>query len=183
MNSDRGTGSAARIATGVAVPVALLAGVITFQAMKPTGSGSPQPDSSTAAAAQPTGPVPMPATPLTDRPAAVCRALAARLPERLGNLARRPVTAGAEQNAAYGEPPVTLACGRPGPSAPPDAQYLRLNGVCWYAANGPNSTVWSLVDREVPVLVTVPNQYQGQLLVGLSASIEPTLARTSDPCA
>ena len=46
-------------------------------------------------------------------------------PATLRDLAARPVTAGPEQNAAYGDPPLTVACGVPGRrSAPADGDQV-----------------------------------------------------------
>src|SRR5687767_15107454 len=95
---------AARTATLVALPLALVTGVAVYWLL---GGFRSEP------AAQPARPqattaVELAATPLGDRPAAVCRALFAKLAPTLGDLPRRPVTAGPEQNAAYGDPPVVL---------------------------------------------------------------------------
>ena len=43
----------------------------------------------------------------------VCRALLAELPPRIRDLRSAPVTAGPEQNAAYGDPPITAGLRRP----------------------------------------------------------------------
>ncbi len=42
--------------------------------------------------------------------AGVCRRSTAQLPATVVGRHRRPVS-GAEQNAAYGDPPITVACG------------------------------------------------------------------------
>jgi hypothetical protein len=177
--------SPARLATLVALPVALVVGIVVYFGLKPSdtthqpAAGSPAPS-----VAANSAPVTITASPLAGRPTLVCRALLARLPDRLGDLTRRPVTAGAEQNAAYGDPPVSLSCGVPGPSAAVDAQFLRLSGICWYASPAADDTVWSLLGREVPLRVNVPNRYEGQLLIGLSAAIGSSIAESgSDPCA
>jgi hypothetical protein len=176
--------SPARLATLVALPVALVVGILVYFGLKPSdtthqpAAGSPAPGPTPNSA-----PVAVSTSPLAGRPTLVCRALLARLPERLGDLSRRPVTAGAEQNAAYGDPPVTLACGVPGPSAATDAQFLRLSGICWYASPGADGTVWSLQAREVPLTVGVPARYEGQLLIGLSEAIGSSIAESgTDPC-
>lgn len=160
----------------IALPVALLAGILAYRVLDRGGGDR-------AAPARPpaTSPVEMPARPLADRPAAVCRALFARLPATLGALARRPVTAGPEQNAAYGDPAVTIACGAPGPSAPAGAQYLAVNGVCWYADVAVENAVWSLVGREVPVVVTIPARYTGQDLVDLAEPIRAAVPPAGAP--
>jgi hypothetical protein len=181
--SDPATRRAARVAALVAVPAALVAGIVAYRTLDTGGPGtgsaggaSPRPRS--------TAPVDMPAPPLAERPAAVCRDLFAKLPERLGDLARRPVTAGPAQNAAYGDPPVTVACGVSGPAAPPGAQFFRVNGVCWYPEPKPGAATWTLRGREVPVLVTVPTEHTGQYLADLAAAVSAAVAPISPaaPC-
>jgi hypothetical protein len=126
----------------------------------------------------------MPAPPLADRPATVCRALLSRLPDALRDRQRRPVTSGPEQNAAYGDPAITLACGGPAASVDPAALVYPLSGVCWYAVEGPNATVWTTVDREVPVTVTVPKGYTqpGQWVIEFSPAVATAVPKsTSKP--
>jgi len=102
---------AARLAALIALPVALVAGFVTFRVLAPGGSAS---GDGAAPGGGATTAVDVAAPSLAPRTATVCRALLAKLPATLGDLTRRPVTAGAEQNAAYGDPPVTVACGSTG---------------------------------------------------------------------
>jgi hypothetical protein len=186
---DPSTRRAARLAALVALPVALVTGVLAYQLLD---RGGADPAGSTAApAGSPpatsgglsTGPVQVTAPPLAAPAAQTCRALLAKLPDHLGSLPRRPVTAGPDQNAAYGDPPVLVACGARGPVAPPGAQYLKINGICWYANPGSSSAAWSLVGREVPLTVTMPATYTGEALVDLAEPIAQTVPGTADPCA
>jgi hypothetical protein len=104
----------------------------------------------------------MPVRELTGREETVCRALLSQLPGSVRDLAQRPVTAGAEQNAAYGDPPVTVACGVPSPQVAPTDRVWRIDDVCWIEqAGGQPGTAVVTVDREVPVRVTVPDTYDG----------------------
>ena len=156
--ADPVTRSAARWAAAIALPVALIAGFVFFRVF--TGAAHPEPSRSPTP--QSTGPVAMAAPPLTEQAATICRAVLSQVPASLRDRHRRPVTAGAEQNAAYGDPPITLACGSAPASYPPDADVFNLSGVCWYPAHAASATVWTTVDRTVPVAVTVPNSYDGQ---------------------
>jgi uncharacterized protein DUF3515 len=177
--ADPVTRSAAKLAALVAVPVALLVGIGTFAMLR----DSPAPDSPATPPPTPvaTGPVAMTAPPLTEREQVVCRALLSRLPGTVDGLAQRPVTAGPEQNTAYGEPPITVACGGPAPSYEPDAEVNPWEGVCWHPAVTPESSVWTVLAREVPVRVTVPAAYGGpfQLVLRFSRPIAETV-RSSD---
>ncbi|MFD0582017.1 DUF3515 family protein [Dactylosporangium darangshiense] len=116
---------------------------------------------------------------LAPSPATVCRALVARLPDVLGGLSRRPVTAGAEQNAAFGDPAIVLTCGVPQPTVPQDAQLLGLSNVCWFPEEHSGETVWQTIDREVAVRVVVPKAADGSWLVNLSAPIVATVPATA----
>jgi hypothetical protein len=181
MARSNGLGPAV-IATLAALPAAVLAGVLIFwllggvsrdvPAPTPTQSG-PVPAAS--------GPVSADAPVLAERPATVCRALTARLPESLAGWQRRPVTAGAEQNAAYGEPPVLLSCGVARPDVAQDAQLVAMSGVCWWAQERADAAVWTTVDREVPVRVTVPKPVTGEWIVNLSPTIVAVVPKTEGP--
>jgi hypothetical protein len=193
--------TAARRATLVAVPLALLAGLGAFAALggfAGTGGGSADrtdggdrggtlagaggPSGAPTVGPQATGPVTVAAPPLRGRAELVCRALLARLPDSLRDRARRPVTEGAEQNAAYGDPPIITACGGPGTSFPPTDLVYALDRVCWHAAQTPTGTVWTTVDREVPVRVTVPGSYRepGQWVIELSAPVIAAVPAADD---
>lgn len=155
--ADQAARSAARTAALIAVPVALLAGLVAFWGLNRT-PGSPGP---TLPSVQASGPVTMAAPTLPEDTAVACRALLSQLPAALRDRPRRPVTAGAEQNAAYGDPAITLACGAgPRPSIAPTADLLVLNNVCWYETDDGDGTTWYPVDRTVPVTVHLPAAYQ-----------------------
>jgi hypothetical protein len=131
----------------------------------------------------------MPAPTLAARPATVCRALLSQLPAALRDRPRRPVTAGPEQNAAYGDPAITLACAAgPLPSVPHADLVYPLSGVCWHAVTGPAASTWTTVDREVPVTVTVPNSYSspGQWVIEFSPVVGtsvPSITTVPSGCA
>ncbi|MFB9234258.1 DUF3515 family protein [Plantactinospora siamensis] len=157
---DRTTRVAALWATAVAVPIALLAGIAAV-ALWP--DDAPRPAASASAAPRPrpqsTAVVPVNAPALGGRAATLCRALTAKLPPKLNDLARRPVTAGAEQNAAYGDPALILRCGVPAPEVPSTDDVWKINGVCWHPVQRADATELTTVDREVPIQVTVPQAY------------------------
>lgn len=171
--------SAAKLAALVAVPVAVLAGIGVFALLG--GDREPDPVATPTRPAA-TGPVEMAAPELTDRAGIVCRALLSQLPGDLDGLAARPVTAGPEQNAAYGDPPVTMACGVPPADYALTDTVYPLSGVCWHAAEGPDATVWTTLDREVPVRVTVPAGYDGpaQRVVPLATAVAESVRSVSE---
>lgn len=163
---DRTTRSAALWATSIALPVTVLVAILGFVALRPdTPADEPSP-SPTTPRAQSSAPVEMAAPPLAERATLVCRALLAKLPATVRDLTQRPVTAGAEQNAAYGDPALTVACGATLPSYHPEEKLWVVNAVCWHAKEGKENTdptVLTTVDREVPVQVTVPSAYEAPL--------------------
>jgi hypothetical protein len=168
---DSTTRRAALWATAIAVPVAVLAGVLVFSRIVPEADTAAPAPSATQPAVVPTDPVPMTAPRLAARTAQVCLAVTSQLPAKVRELAARPVSAGAEQNAAYGEPALTLACGVERPTmcatvadtgsgcVPLDTELMIMNRVCWYADEQAAATTFTTLDREVPVRVTVPKQY------------------------
>jgi hypothetical protein len=169
---DPTTRSAALWATVVAVPVAVLAGLLIFWRVVPSGEAAQPRPSVTPSAVTPTTAVRMAAPKLTARTAQVCLAVTSQLPTKVRDLPARKVSAGPEQNAAYGEPAITVACGVPQPTmcervdgghagcVPLDATMLAMNGVCWYAADGPATDLFTTMDREVAVQVAVPSSYE-----------------------
>jgi len=167
---DRTTRTAALWATAIAVPVTVLVGVLAFAVGSPDREPA-APPSAAAPVAVPSTPVPMTAPRLSERAAQVCLAVTSQLPTAVRNLPARTVSAGPEQNAAYGEPPLTVACGVPQPQmcasldggpdcVPLDTELLIMNRVCWYAEQTPEAAVFTTMDREVAVRVSVPLSYR-----------------------
>ncbi|MFF3856629.1 DUF3515 family protein [Micromonospora sp. NPDC002575] len=160
---DRTNRSAALLATLVAVPVTVAVAGFTFAKLTPDAPAAGPGPTATSAGPQSTAPVEMAAPRLAERPATVCRALTSQLPSTVRDLAQRPVTAGPEQNAAYGDPALTIACGGAEPTPGDTDDVWVVNTVCWYAAEGPDATVLTTLDRETAVRVTVPRTYGSAL--------------------
>jgi hypothetical protein len=169
------------LATVIALPVALLTGVVVYNLGMPDPSSPPTPSAAA------TGPVTLSAAPLSDRSAAVCQALVAQLPSVVREKQRRPVSTGLKQNAAYGDPALTLQCGVPAASYPATDDVYLLDNVCWHSRVDGETTVWTTVDREVPVRVTVPGQAAGssQWTIVFSRAVAasvPSLKETPSGC-
>jgi hypothetical protein len=168
---DRTVRTAALWATVIAVPIALLAGLLIFNKVVPESGGAAPVASATQPAILPAEPVRMAAPELAARPAEVCLAVTSQLPTQVRDLLPRKVSAGPEQNAAWGEPALTVACGVTQPQmcasleqsgsgcVPLDTELMTMNRVCWYAEQQPDATAFTTMDREVAVRVTVPKQY------------------------
>ncbi len=156
---DRSSRGAALWATLIAVPVTVAVAGFTLAKLAPDEPAAAPSASASAARPQSTAPVEMPAPSLAERPAVVCLALVSRLPASVRDLPQRPVTAGAEQNAAYGDPALTVACGGSPPVVPPTDEVWSVNKVCWHAVREADATVLTTVDRETPVRVRVPKEY------------------------
>jgi hypothetical protein len=165
---DRTTRTAALWATAVAVPVAVLAG-LTFARISSGADPDARPAATTPAPV-PSTPVQMAAPKLSGRAAQVCLAVTSQLPAAVRDRPARKVSAGPEQNAAYGEPPLTVACGVAQPPmcetldggadcVPLDTELLIMNRVCWYAKQTAGAAVFTTMDREIAVQVTVPATY------------------------
>jgi hypothetical protein len=169
---EKSTRSAAVWAAAFAVPIAVLAGVLIFWKIAPSGEPAAKATpTSTAPQSVPAAAVRMAAPALSAHDAQVCLAVTSQLPNQVRNLPARKVTAGPEQNAAFGEPPITVQCGvtppkmcttlTPGQTGcvPLDADLLVMNGVCWYGEDGPATKLFTTMDREVAVQVGVPASY------------------------
>ncbi|MCZ7439268.1 DUF3515 family protein [Micromonospora sp. WMMC241] len=159
---DRGTRRAALWATLVAVPVTVAVAGFTLAKLAPE-SPDATPSASTSPRAQSSAPVELPAPALAERPAVLCRALVSQLPDSVRDLRQRPVTAGPEQNAAYGDPALTVACGGSAPLVQPTDEVWTVNKVCWHSVQEADATVLTTVDRETPVRVRVPKAYEQPL--------------------
>ena len=156
---DRTARTAALWATAVAVPIAVLAAVFLFSAVNARSGDAAPTATATTPAVVSTAPVTMAAPELPERAATVCRAVLSQLPVTVRGLPQRPVTAGPEQNAAYGDPAVTVSCGGPQPKVADESFLLIMNNVCWYNEQRGDATVWTTIGREAPVAVTVPSSY------------------------
>ena len=104
--------------------------------------------SASPAAAGDQPPVTMAAPALADDAAAVCRAVDRPAADAVRDASRRPVTAGAEQNAAYGDPAAhpRLRRGRRRRSPRPTT-CSRWPACAGRRAPAPAGTVWTTVDR------------------------------------
>ena len=171
------TRSAAIWATLIAVPVTVLAAVLLFTFLADrsdavradadrSDAGSPA-TSPAPPAVQSTTPVTMAAPALSARASAVCRSLVSKLPPAVRDRPAREVAAGSAQNAAYGDPAITVACGARKPVVADEALLMNMKSmvagegyVCWYTEQKADATVWTTVNREIPVQVTVPSAYE-----------------------
>jgi hypothetical protein len=154
--------SAGKLAALIAIPIALIAGFAAFQLLKPAG---PHGNS--------TEPVTTTARQLTAAETAACSGSIAKMPAQIQNLTRRPVTAGPEQNAAYGDPALTVVCGGSTPTfAATDWVYV-LEGVCWHPDADGNS--WTTVDRQTAVTMTLPKDLAGNGSAQWAIAISPAI--------
>ncbi|MEV0648382.1 DUF3515 domain-containing protein [Phytomonospora sp. NPDC050363] len=156
--ADTVTRSAARLATFIAVPIAVIVAVGVFALVSNARSAQDPQGEPSAVSSEPVA-VELPS--LDEDQTVACRALLAKLPDTARSEQRRPVTEGAEQAAAFGDPAVTLVCGVDAPEVAPTETVYPMDGVCWVQAPGDGAAVWTTVDRQVPVAVTVPGDGAG----------------------
>ena len=103
---------------------------------------------------------------------AACRALVDRLPSSLGDVPRRTTTDVAT-TAAWGDPPVVLACGGASGSTRDDA--FSVDGMRFALHDVGAARTWTTLDRRPAVVVTFPDRYENQgELVGY---LVPALSR------
>jgi Protein of unknown function (DUF3515) len=170
--ADPVTRGAAKLAALIALPIAVLVGLLAFWQLGGFDRDE-KPNSSATPGVGATSVVSMPVPSLAPADATMCLAFIAQLPDKLGNLPQRPVTAGGnQQNAAYGDPPVKVSCGAPAASVPAGSTVYMVGKVCWYADDSnPQVNTWTTVDRQVPIRVELPKAYEGQLVQEFSSPI------------
>ncbi|WP_158299776.1 DUF3515 family protein [Glycomyces paridis] len=140
------------VATAVAVPVAVVAGVLVFNAIAPAAE-------SDVLVQEDLSPVTVAVPELSEEDAVVCLALTATAPHEAGGLEARPVEGGAgaaEAVMAYGDPATVATCGAEPVAVEDTAAVFKLNGVCWYSDEA--GLDWVTLDRAVPVSVSVPEE-------------------------
>ncbi len=141
------------MATAIALPVALLVGLV-------------------AARVTADRPVPVKNPPNSALSARLCSDLTGALPRRLAELDARIVDGDKRLTAAWGDPPVTLRCGIIATPSPL-GQLVTLDGIDWTTVIGKSTVTWLTVGRRATVEVTVPRRYdaQGPMLAQLSPAI------------
>lgn len=84
-----------------------------------------------------------------------CAALMVRLPDELGDRARRPTTS--QSTSAWGSPAVVLRCGL-APPPPSTDPCLTVAGVDWLAQTLPGGRRYTTYGRDPAVDVLLPRQ-------------------------
>jgi len=108
----------------------------------------------------------------------ICRDLLAAAPETVTGLARRDVDTDGVA-LAWGSPPVVLRCGiTAAVGLGPTSRCDEVDGVGWYSEDLGDGYRFTTVGREVPIEVTVPDDYapEGGALLDLAEAVE-----SSDP--
>jgi hypothetical protein len=137
----------------------------------------------------PPQPVAVPAVPAPQADSAACRALAAALPQRLGDYQRAPLAQPAPQGATAwragsGGEPVVLRCGLDRPADFVVGSPIQIvDRVQWFevaagqqsAADAGRST-WYTVDRPVYLALTLPSGSGPTPIQQLSEVIDRTIA-------
>lgn len=165
------------VATAVAVPMAVVAGVVIFNLMEPAAEDS--------RFGEDLSPVGVEVPQLDDEDAVVCLAMTAQAPQEVADLQGRPVEGGehaSEFVVAYGDPAVVATCGAEAVEVEDTAVVYLLNGVCWFTEEGGDGTEWVTVDRQVPVAATVPADYEQpvDVLNELSGTIAEAVPASED---
>lgn len=158
------------IATAIALPVALLAGVVVAAVII---------DRNPVLGPLALGPVPAP-----QAESAECADLLAALPEKLGDYTRAELVDPAPPGTAAWQTadaePVVLRCGLDRPAEFDAAAALQVvDGVQWFEvsgeAEGIAASTWFAVDRPVYVALTVPNGSGPSPLQEVSAALTESL--------
>jgi len=104
------------------------------------------------------GPVEL-ADPPVDQPTrSICEAVVAASPDTVLGSPRRDTTG--TLATAWGNPPITLACGIPQPEGlTPTSQCLEVDGVGWWPQDGTTGQLFTTIGRATHVQVGVPHSY------------------------
>jgi hypothetical protein len=107
--------------------------------------------------------------------AAGCEQLVAATPAKVLDQGRRTTEPKSPLTTAWGDPPITLACGVAPPAglATAQSQCFEVNGVGWYAENAQNGVVFTTIGRRIYIEVAVPDDYapEANALTDLSDAI------------
>jgi hypothetical protein len=182
VGSERKSRLPAIVATVVALPIAVVAGMFVFNAIAPAAE-DPDP------AEEDLAPVSVAVPELSDEDAVICLALTATAPETAGGLQARPVeadgsttsqVAASEAVMAYGDPATVATCGAEPVAVEDTAAVFKLNGVCWFSDEA--GLEWTTLDRQVPVGVSVPegNEQPVDVLNDLSTVIGEKVRAADD---
>lgn len=115
-----------------------------------------------------------------------CTTVLTTLPVQLGTLVPRIVHSDPDSPfvLAWGDPAVVLRCGVARPSALRPASSdldIGVDGVFWLPVQHEGVTVWTTVDREVYIEVTVPKSYAQPPLGPLAEAIAKALPAVCVP--
>lgn len=104
----------------------------------------------------------------------ICEALIADLPETVEEQQQRDVDPPSGYTAAWGRPPITLACGVSKPAAlTRTSECLEVNGVGWFSEDREDDVRFTTIGRETFVQVVVPRDYTAvNPLIDLAAPIK-----------
>ncbi|OEU91464.1 hypothetical protein AN216_25220 [Streptomyces oceani] len=138
-------------------------------------------------AAEESGPaVPSPA----GKTAEACRALHAKLPERVLAEKRTKTEPRSEYTANWGDPRIELRCGVPEPEVlQPESEHYNptsegavVNGVHWLFEERADGYRFTSVERLSFVEVTVPDEYAPEVgaLTDLATALRETVPKTTE---
>ena len=119
-------------------------------------------------------PVPVDTPEVTPAAELACPVLMGQLPLELAGETSRMVDSDSLFAYAWGDPPAVLVCGAEPPAGfvVGGPQAFAVNGVQWFVdTTDPDVYVWTTVDRNVPVQVTVPSSADSAVPTALSPII------------
>ena len=104
----------------------------------------------------------------------VCGALVRSAPETVAGQGAREVSSDGVV-LAWGVPPIVVRCGvSDAIGLTPSAPCYPVNGVGWYSEDLDEAYRFTTIGRQVPIEVTVPDEYapQGAALVDLASAVK-----------
>jgi hypothetical protein len=109
---------------------------------------------------------------------AVCERLAARLPDRLDDDARRSTEPDSPMTAAWGERALVLRCGvPPPPGLLPTSDVIVVEDVSWFLVEAGSGYAFTTVGRTVGVELTVPSTVDRSEATAPLVDLAPAIKR------
>lgn len=125
-----------------------------------------------------------------DETAVICRALLAQSPDAVVDHSARGVEAADDSDAAsiselvaaWGDPALVMRCGVDDVEVEDTDVVYQWADTCWAVDEGEEQHVWTSVDRQVPVEISVPAEYEqsGELVSVLSPVVGEAVPGTDE---
>lgn len=107
-----------------------------------------------------------------------CKAILGALPERLEQRPRRAIEPSSASVVAWGDPPIVVRCGVATPTGLTSTSELTIvDGVAWFAEIQRDRTIFTAIEQQPLVEVSVPAAYAPE--AGVLVELAPAMSSAS----